>query len=99
MICCSGYVQRRALDNIGSSLLEKKAFANWLLSKRALNRLGSSLLDNRALYDDRMGPLLDLDHAGDSLLERRSLDSIGSSLIDRRSLDKIGSSLLRKRAG
>jgi hypothetical protein len=87
---------KRGLDHVGSSLLEKREFeekrgldhiGNCLLDKRGLDHIGNSLLDKRGL-----------DHIGSSLLDKRRLDHIGSSLLDKRGLDHIGSSLLDKRS-
>ena len=98
------FAEKRTLDNIGSSLLDKKSFdkvARTPPSGPAVRRrLGSSIAEKRAL--DHIGSsLLDkksLDHIGSSLPEKRELDSIARSLIVKRTLDKIGSSLMRKRA-
>jgi len=94
------HAQRRALDRIGSALLERRAFADSMTGGRGSDRVGSSLWDDKpasSRVDSK--PFDSLDYVDYPPVDRRGLDSIGSSLIDRRAIDKIGGSLLRKRAG
>lgn len=85
-------LQKRMLDEVGSSLLKKRMSPQeeYLLKsqgqKRMLDEVGSSLLKKRML-----------DEVGSSLLKKRMLDEVGSSLLKKRMLDEVGSSLLRKR--
>ena len=83
-------VEKRALDRIGSALLEKKLFEFSPSNNRDFDTLGNSLWHRM----DRKS--LDLDYIGYPL---RGIGSVGSSFIDGRAIDKIGSSILRKRAG